>query len=191
MSSLEQIKQLLSQQRPSKWEQLPDLELYMDQVLTYMQRQYVASRKEDQLTSSMINNYIKEGLLARANGKKYSKEHLAHLTAISMMKQVLSVKDTGFLVKQSAGDLPPEDFYTLFLSILDGQMLAALGVIPQDDDERLLTEAALRLAVESYVSRLACERLLDLLRPGNEKEKEKEKDKEKSRQKEKKASKDE
>ena len=183
MTNLEQLHNLLSQQRPSMWESLPDLDLYMDQILTYMQRQYIASRKEDQLTSSMINNYIKEGLLARASGKKYSREHLAHLTAISMLKQVLSVKDTGFLVKSSAGELPAEDFYTHFLSLLDERMTDTLKVIPSENDSKLITDAALRLAIESYVSKLACERLLDMLRPESEKEK--------GRQKEKKLSKDE
>ncbi len=165
MENLEQLRELLTQQRPAPWDSLPDLELYMDQVLTYMPRQYGVSRKEERLTSSMVNNYIKEGLLPRANGKKYSKEHLAYLTVISMLKQVLSVKDTGFLISQLADNATAEEFYRRFASALDEEMNDTAGVIPGELSREKLTEAAMKLAVESYVSKLACERLLDMLSP--------------------------
>ncbi|MGI5900096.1 MAG: DUF1836 domain-containing protein [Christensenellales bacterium] len=171
MENLEQLRELLTSQRPTPWNSLPDLELYMDQVLTYMPRQYGASRKEERLTSSMVNNYIKEGLLPRANGKKYSKEHLAYLTVISMLKQVLSVKDTGFLVGQLASDVGPEEFYQRFASALDAEMSDTAGLIPDELSREKLTEAAMKLAVESYVSKLACERLLDMLSPPSQEKK--------------------
>jgi hypothetical protein len=165
MENLEQLRELLTRQRPVPWSTLPDLELYMDQVLTYMPRQYGASRKEERLTSSMVNNYIKEGLLPRANGKKYSKEHLAYLTVISMLKQVLSVKDTGFLIGQLVENATAQELYQRFSNALDEEMNDTAGVIPQELSRENLTEAAMKLAVESYVSKLACERLLDMLSP--------------------------
>ncbi|MFA7206355.1 MAG: DUF1836 domain-containing protein, partial [Saccharofermentanales bacterium] len=56
------------------WEALPDLDLYMDQVLTYMDRQLSLFQKDEEnklLTSSMINNYVKDGLIPRPEKKKY------------------------------------------------------------------------------------------------------------------------
>ena len=71
--------------RPVAWDRLPEIYLYMDQVLTYMNKQLEPlTRTEDAapLTSSMINNYVKDGVLPRPEQKKYSREHLAMLTMI-------------------------------------------------------------------------------------------------------------
>ena len=116
---LVQLKQKLASERPVEWDEFPDIGLYKDQVLSYMFRQLINFEEGGQLTSAMVNNYIKDGLLPRADGKKYSREHLAGLTEICLLKQVLSVKDTGFLLKhvQKAGIM--EAFYMDFIEILD------------------------------------------------------------------------
>jgi len=80
------------------YDALPDIELYKDQVLSYLARVPISHRNDDEITSAMINNYIKAELLPRSNGKKYFKEHLAYLTIISKLKQVLSVGDTKKLL---------------------------------------------------------------------------------------------
>ena len=98
MEELLELKEKLASNRPDGWEKLPDIPLYMDQVVSYLTRQMVCFEEGDALTSAMINNYIKDGLLSRANGKKYGQEHLAYLTAISALKQVLSVREMRTLV---------------------------------------------------------------------------------------------
>ena len=104
MEELEELKNRLEQQRPAPWEALPDLNLYMDQVIGYMPRQLIRYGEEEWLTSAMVNNYIKDGLLPRAEGKRYSRTHLAYLTAICALKQVLPVKDAGMLVGEHTGE---------------------------------------------------------------------------------------
>lgn len=74
----------------------------MDQLISYMPRQLIHYGEGEALTSAMVNNYIKDGALPRADGKRYSRTHLAYLTAICALKQVLSVKDAGALLA-----LPP------------------------------------------------------------------------------------
>ena len=168
MQELDQLKEALCKQRPVDWEELPDLDLYMDQVITYMPRQQIVPGADDQLTSSMINNYIKEGLLKRTKGKKYSREHLAYLTAICMLKRVLSVKDTNLLLKREIGDGAIEAFYEKYLDVLDASVKTAAGQLPETPDAEALSDAALRFAVASYANKLACERILDLLRAETE-----------------------
>ena len=59
----------LPDRHPVSWDQLPDIGLYMDQVLTYVDRQLGLFRQTGQehfLTPAMINNYIKDSLLPRA-----------------------------------------------------------------------------------------------------------------------------
>lgn len=66
MEDLTELRQRLRTQRPFPWEQLPDFALYMDQVLSYMDRQVIRFDEDDGLTSAMVNNYTKSGLVPRA-----------------------------------------------------------------------------------------------------------------------------
>ena len=62
------------------WDQLPEIYLYMDQVLTYLNRQLALyDGTANPLTASMINNYVKDGVLERPQKKKSSRDHLALL----------------------------------------------------------------------------------------------------------------
>ena len=164
MEELRELKNELSTQRPVSWENMPDIELYMDQVLNYMPRQQIAYRPDVQLTSAMVNNYIKEGLLSHANKKKYAREHLANLTAICLLKQVLSVKDINLLLKQESAQQEPNLFYSKLEQILDAALTDVSDSIPEKGDPRTVSDTALRLAIASYANQLACERLLDLIR---------------------------
>ena len=63
-----ELKRLLTEQRPDGWDELPDIPLYMDQVVSYLARQISGLGEAGALTPAMINNYMKDGLLERANG---------------------------------------------------------------------------------------------------------------------------
>lgn len=78
------------------YEELPDLELYMDQVMTYLERQlqiFQTSSLDKQITPSMINNYVKGEVIPSPIQKKYSKEHLASIEEVCTLKQVLSIAE--------------------------------------------------------------------------------------------------
>ena len=79
-----------------KPEELPNIDLYMDQVTTFMDAQLSISKRhpEDKiLTKTMINNYAKNNLLPPPVKKKYSKEHLLALIFIYYFKNILSIGD--------------------------------------------------------------------------------------------------
>ena len=80
---------------PPAWEELPGIPLYMDQVILYLGESLELFQREGSslLTSSMINNYVKTGLIPHPEKKKYTKEHLAGLMAVCMLKQVLPIQD--------------------------------------------------------------------------------------------------
>ena len=82
MEELHELRERMSRQRPVEWEAFPDIGLYMDQVVSYLPRQLIHYGESELLTSAMVNNYIKDGLLPRAEGKRYSRVHLGYLTAI-------------------------------------------------------------------------------------------------------------
>lgn len=164
MEELEQLKDKLTMERPVSWVEFPDIGLYKDQVVSYMHRQLINFGDEGQITSAMINNYIKDRLLPRADGKKYSREHLAGLTEICLLKQVLSVRDTGLLLHQELDEGDPEGFYFKFKQILDEALTKTAEQINPNWEVEALSDMALRLAISSYCDKIACERLLEIIR---------------------------
>lgn len=75
---------------------IPNIDLYMDQITTFMDEQLAASKRYESdkiLTKTMINNYAKNNLLPPPNKKKYSKEHVLTLLFIYYFKNILSIND--------------------------------------------------------------------------------------------------
>ena len=92
---------------PCAWSQIPDLGLYMDQVITFITRMYEPLYGEDfhsYLSPSMINNYVKSKLIPRPTGKKYSREQIALLTMIVALKQTCSMEDIRKMLVPAEGE---------------------------------------------------------------------------------------
>lgn len=81
--------------------QIPNIDLYMDQITTFMEDGLEQTKRypEDKiLTKTMINNYAKNNLLPPPIKKKYSKEHILALIFIYYFKNLLSIKDIETLL---------------------------------------------------------------------------------------------
>lgn len=79
-----------------KPEDIPNIDLYMDQITTFMEEQLSACKRYDTdkiLTKTMINNYAKNDLLPPSEKKKYTKEHVLTLIFIYYFKNILSISD--------------------------------------------------------------------------------------------------
>lgn len=105
-----------------KADEIPDIDLYMDQVTTFMESHLKDTRRhpEDKvLTKTMINNYAKNNLLPPPVKKKYSKDHMLMLIFIYYFKSLLSFNDIEALFKPitekhfsgQASGLSLEDIY--------------------------------------------------------------------------------
>ncbi|HEM3696585.1 TPA: DUF1836 domain-containing protein [Streptococcus suis] len=77
------------------WHELPDLDLYLDQVLLYVNQTTNSSKLLEQksLTASMINNYVKHKQIEKPIKKKYQKQQVARLIALSILKNVFSIQE--------------------------------------------------------------------------------------------------
>ena len=171
MEDLTELRQRLRTQRPVPWEQLPDFALYMDQVLSYMDRQVIRFDEDDGLTSAMVNNYTKSGLVPRAAGKKYNREHLAYLTAICVLKRVMSTRDMDPLIKQELqGERSVADGYAAFCESLDKALNITADEMELYLDESTLADAAIHFALLSYAAGVASNRYVSLLRQQQEAE---------------------
>lgn len=79
-----------------KPEDIPNIDLYMDQITTFMDSQLETSKRHENdkiLTKTMINNYAKNNLLPPPEKKKYTKEHVLTLIFIYYFKSILSISD--------------------------------------------------------------------------------------------------
>ena len=115
--------------RPVQWEQIPDLGLYMDQVVTFITRVYEPLYGEDihgYLSASMINNYVKSKLIPRPTGKKYSREQIALLTMIVALKQTSSMEDIRRMLALDEGETV-EELYDHFCRRFGDVMQAMCG----------------------------------------------------------------
>ena len=169
MNDLTDLAARLREQRPVEWDQLPDFSLYMDQVLSYMDRQVIRFDGDDGLTAAMVNNYTKSGLAPRAEGKKYGREHLAYFTAICVLKRVMSTRDMDLLIREELQDRPVREGYDAFRQSLDkalnitaGELAARLG--DQELDDAALADAAIHFSLLSYAAGVAGSRCVALLR---------------------------
>ena len=169
MDDLTQLLDQLRTQRPVAWDQLPDFALYMDQVLSYMDRQVIRVDEDDGLTAAMVNNYTKSGLVPRAVGKKYTREHLAYLTAICVLKRVMSTRDMDLLIKEELqGERPVPEGYAAFCASLDKALTITAGEMAGRTDDGDLADAAIHFALMSYAAGVASSRYVALLRQQRE-----------------------
>ncbi len=159
MSKVEKLRELADQLKFPDYNGFPDIELYMDQVLDFLSRSKTSLRDDDRLSSAMVNNYIKADVLPRARGKKYSREHLVYLSIILRLKQVLSVKDTGYLIKADKQKRTDEEFYESFRDMVDVCAKELSDKALNSDSS--LPEIAMKLAVESYLCKIASEYIID------------------------------
>ncbi|KXT78545.1 DUF1836 domain-containing protein [Streptococcus sp. DD13] len=100
-----------------RWEELPTIELYLDQVLLYVNQHTLTDSKRDKgLTPAMINNYVKHGYLPKPIKKKYGQEHLARLIILSICKPVFAIADIIQVIQEMSQSEGAKESYNHFVS---------------------------------------------------------------------------
>lgn len=85
-----------------KWEELPAIALYMDQVVMVLQEALAPFTEEEPVTTpAMINSYVKQKLIPPPHKKKYGREQLSMLVVIILLKRVLSMTEIQTLLRVS------------------------------------------------------------------------------------------
>lgn len=154
MDKLRELLDSLEEETIRSWEDFPDMLLYMDQLLLLMEDQVYFARGQQILTSSMVNNYVKAGIVPRAEKKKYDRKHLARLSMIGVLKQVLSLEEMeGFFTRLNLD----QETYERYLEVLEGAKEEVLEEVRGLDKDRLL----LQLAMKSYLYKILIQELLN------------------------------
>jgi DNA-binding transcriptional MerR regulator len=109
-----------------QWEDIPDLGLYMEQIIDLL-KQYLdylpPELKEEQfITASTIHNYVRTKVMPQPRKKKYYREHIAYLIMILTLKQSLSI---ALIQKLIPMGLTPEEVRRIYTSYADHHRAAA------------------------------------------------------------------
>lgn len=186
---LESILESLSRIDYIHAEDIPNIDLYMDQVTTLMDSGLSSSKRYEEdkiLTKTMINNYAKNNLLPSPEKKRYSKEHLLVLIFIYYFKNILSISDIQTLLGpltdkyfKSMDDMDLTAIYNEVFSMEKGQIESlqkelleryeiAQGTFenaPEEDRDFLkLFSFICLLSFDVYVKKMLIEQMIDELR---------------------------
>lgn len=167
-------------------EDIPNIDLYVDQVTTFIESQLSSlKRDEDEkiLTKTMINNYTKNHVLPSPDKKKYSKDHVLTLILIYYLKSFLSIKDIQTLLEPITdkyfGTESELSFYELYEELVaqgNGQSKAlikdviakynamqnAFSDAPEEDQEFLRNFGFIcMLSFDVYIKKMMIETLID------------------------------
>lgn len=133
-----------------RYKELPDIELYSDQVISYLNKQLasVLQSNECALTTAMINNYVKQGLIIPTNKKKYSKDHLAYLLLVCIFKQVYTIGEILEMIKIQEKNFSVQVAYDYFCTELENAIkgtfnnqIDVLDTTSTNKEERLLVRS--------------------------------------------------
>ncbi len=162
-------------------EEIPDLEIYMDQLTTYLDKRLSFYSREAEapfITRSMVNNYSKARLLPPPVSKRYSRIHMMVLSLICQLKRLFTIQDLGRLLAPVSQEKQAEGLYRLFLEAqrevfahtpeMTRELLA-----PRDEEGNGLEEKSalvVQLAVRAQRDLLLAERILDTMETPAEQE---------------------
>lgn len=142
------IRQQNKQSCP-KWTDFPDIELYMDQVISVLERYLSPFYGEDKvITSTMINNYVKQKILPPPQNKRYCRSQLAMLFIICVWKRFLQLSEISLLLENLERGRDAEEVYQIFSREFNRAMESISESAPLEDP----TENAVRAACVAFAA---------------------------------------
>ena len=146
---------------------LPQMNYYMDQVISYLEDNLKVFELDDKLiTPSMVNNYVKGSIIPAPVNKKYSKIQLTYLLEICSLKNVLTLNEIMNIIDFSTY----KDVYTYYKDIQDdlvnnisGSIKKSLTKIKKENEDIELKKLAMELALKANIYKTLSEKIIKLL----------------------------
>lgn len=152
-----------------RWEELPNFDLYMDQVINLIEGylSLLSDGRESVLTSAMINNYVKLKLIPKAEKKRYNRQHMAYLIAITILKQVLTITEVKEGIEYQANITGLKEAYNQFCEELEVSLLAVANQLKNGEsilqlDGITVRNTAMKMATISFSCKLVAEKIVYL-----------------------------
>lgn len=118
-----------------RWNDIPEIDLYMDQVVNLLEKKLSPLMVDDEkiVTSTMINNYVKQKIITPPQKKKYDRKQVACLFIIILMKKVFSVSEIAFFLEHinNSGNNNFDMAYNHFCDMLENSITISFKNSPK------------------------------------------------------------
>ena len=172
---LRRWEKFLKKYKLPSWEELPTLELYMDQVIVLLS-QYLNFLPRDEhsdkvITASIINNYVRMRIIPPPVKKKYSKIHMAYLIMICILKQSLNISYVQSIIPIGLDESQVKAIYDGFAeklgdisaAFVDSIRVSAADILDSDNhDPMAVNSFVVETAIISNLYKLLTEKLVNL-----------------------------
>lgn len=147
-----------------RWDDLPEIDLYMDQVISVTDKLLGSLSVENApiLTPSMINNYVKNRILPPPVKKKYSREHLAKLIIICIMKPIMEISAIADIMTRNEALFGTAQMLDKFSSMFEKNIASRarsseLAMESTEKTEEMLCAIAVENAVKAGAEKVIAE----------------------------------
>lgn len=144
-----------------RWNEIPEIDLYIDQVVSLLEKYLAHFIKSDNsndsrfITKTMINNYVKHNVIKSPINKKYGREHIASLFVIFILKQIYSIDEIKKLITLAIDTSETEQAYNRFCNELENAINMTFNDGNYIESSKLSKEQyILRNVVQSFANKL-------------------------------------
>lgn len=160
----EQTKLALSQSfrefRLPRYQEIPNVGLYLEQAVKFID-QALAPLGWETLTSSMISNYVKRGLITSPVRKQYDRDQVAHLMFIALAKNVLSLDDVQEFIRLQERTYTTQVAYDYFCLELENTLAYTFGLkaemetvgVESTDEKTMLRNCIIAISHKIYLEK--------------------------------------
>lgn len=185
MHSEDFIKKILDDIDTFNIDDIPNIDLYMDQVTTYLNDKFANTKRHEDdklMTKTMINNYVKSHLLPSPEKKKYTKDHMMVLIMIYFFKNIISINDVNKLITPLLDsyfhneEIPLENIINTFLTFAKQCNLTDSILTEYNECREIFKDANVKdkeyletmglitmLSYDTFVRKIVIEKLIDSL----------------------------
>ncbi|MFV0520020.1 MAG: DUF1836 domain-containing protein [Lachnospirales bacterium] len=166
-SEISKILEEITSKSIINYSDIPNIDLYVDQVTTYIEQNLFTSTKDKSLTKSMINNYCKNGIIPPSDKKKYNKNHILLLILLCNTKSILQIND----FKKIFENTDEKTLLTYYSSVnnllenftdtFDSKVLEMYKAIEITDEKEKIKILATQLSIEANYKKLLAEQLIE------------------------------
>ena len=147
--------------RLPRYHEIPNVGLYLEQTVKYI-NECLSPLTDEAITSSMVSNYVKRDLVANPQKKQYSREQVAYLIFIAVVKNVLSMDDIRLLISIQKRTYTAQRAYDYFCMELENVLAYTLGLKTElenigtenTDEKVMLRNVIITAALKIYLGKL-------------------------------------
>ncbi|KRM88032.1 DUF1836 domain-containing protein [Lacticaseibacillus thailandensis] len=155
-----------------RWADLPQFDLYMDQVLQFV-NDLTAPTGMGELTATMVNNYVKKGVIKAPIKKKYTRAQVANIIVIAILKPVFALDTIADGIRYQLVNRTPSQAYDAFILDFAGAIQQAnsdftgevvINAVNKEDTTNV-QNAMVQLAINAVLQKMLVETMTEIVSP--------------------------